>query len=219
MHERFLHEDMNTLSSHRLLSICYSLLAISFLFVSACTHVIPRFGIGGRYLEGKSEVTKSRGGNIDKAILSLEAVVREDPTYQDSLTLLGRAYYKKGRYEDAKLILQRALVVNKEDEIAWIVLGLAQMGLGDDGRGLESIKGGLTLLSKAMRDSYRGFNPWDLNGLVRSSLRRSIVLATKGLEDKENLIRATELLLARIDDEEIWRGREVNMERRREAEH
>ncbi len=208
---------MRTLSPHRFSVISYILVVIVYWLASGCTHIIPRFGIGGRYLEGKGEVTKSRGGDIDKAILSLEAVVREDPTYQDSITLLGRAYYKKSRYEDAKLILQRALVVNKEDEIGWIVLGLAQMRLGDDGRGLESIKGGLTLLSKAMRDGYRGFNPWDLNGLVRSSLRRSIVLATKGLEDKEDLIRATELLLARIDDEEIWRGREANVERRREA--
>lgn len=80
------------------------LLAVSFLLLSSCTHAIPRFGIGGRYAEGKEEVTKTRGGNIDRAISALEAVVRQDPTYRDSLTLLARAYYKKGRNGDAKQI-------------------------------------------------------------------------------------------------------------------
>jgi len=107
---------------------CYLLVAICYLLIAGCTHAIPRFGTGGRYAEGKAEVTKSRGGNLDRAILSLEAVVRQDPTYEDSLTLLGRAYYKKGRYGDARQILERALVVNKEDDT---VIGVA--GAGKDG--------------------------------------------------------------------------------------
>lgn len=175
--------------------------------------------MGGRYLEGKQEVTKIRGGNIDKAIVNLEAVVREDPMYQDSLTLLGRAYYKRGRYEDAKVILQRALAVNKEDEIAWLVLGITQLRLGEDQKGLASVKGGLTLLSKAMRDQYRGFPQWDLNGFVNISLRRAVVVARKDLEEKENLIRATEILLSRIDDEERLQVQELNEKRRRDAEN
>jgi tetratricopeptide (TPR) repeat protein len=197
--------------------VIFLLLAIILSFVSGCSHAIPRFGIGGRYVEAKGELTKGRGGNIDKAILDLEAVVREEPTYQDSLTLLGRAYYKKGRYEDTRAILQRALVVNKDDEIAWVVLGLAQMKLGDDQKGLESLKGGLTLLSKAMRDSYRGFSGWDVNGSVRTSLRRSVLLATKGSGEKENLIQATEILLSRIDDEEWRQTRDQDLQRRRDA--
>lgn len=182
----------------------YWLLAVGFLLISSCTHAIPRFGIGGRYLEGKEEVTRSRGGNLDRAIVSLEAVVRQDPTYKDSLTLLGRAYYKKGGYEDARQILIRALALNKNDEIAWLVLGLCQLRLGDEQRGLESIKGGLTLLGKAMRDGYKEFPEWDPNRVVRTSLRRAILAATKGVEEKTNLIRSVEVLLDRIDDEE-WR--------------
>ncbi|MBI2996936.1 MAG: tetratricopeptide repeat protein [Deltaproteobacteria bacterium] len=184
------------------------LVAASLWLASSCTHAIPRFGIGGRYAEGKAEVTKSRGGNLDRAILSLEAVVRQDPTYEDSLTLLGRAYYKKGRYGDARQILERALLVKKDDEIAWLALGLAQMRLGEDQKGLETVKGALTLLGRAMTDGYREYPEWDPNRVVRTSLRRSVVQATKGLEEKNDLIRSLEVLLDRIDDEEWRQGRD-----------
>ena len=94
-----------------------------------------------------------------------------------------------------------------------MVLGLAQMRLGQDQQGLESLKGGLTLLGKAMRDNYRGFSDWDRQGTVRKSARRSIFLATKGLEEKENLMRSIELLIGRVDEEEWHQGRDQAMER------
>lgn len=184
---------------------CYSLVAISCVSVFACWRP-PGFGLGGRYLDGKAEVTKAHGGDIDKGIALLESVAKEKPPYQDSLTLLGRAYYKKGRYQDALQTLRRAVGVNKEDEIAWICLGLAFLRLGDDQIGLESLKVGLTLLSRVSKHGYKGLDPWDLRGSVQSALRRTISLASKGLEEKKNLIAETETLLQRIDDEE-WRGK------------
>lgn len=207
---------MRTSSNDRLSATGYLLVAISYLLISGCTHAIPRFGTGGRYQEGRDEVTRRRGGNIDQAILSLEAVVRDNPTYRDSLTLLARAYYKKERYQDAFQIVQRALVVNREDEIAWLVLGLTQLRLGMNQQGLESIKGGLTLLSKAMRDGYGGFPQWDLNGFVRSALRRSVLQVTKGLDEKENLIQAVERLLTTIDEEEWYQRGDRAVERGQE---
>lgn len=144
---------------------------------------------------------------MDLAITTLESVVQRNPFYRDSLTLLGKAYYKRGRYRDSIGILQRAVAVNKEDEIAWILLGLAQMRLGEDQAGLESLKGGLTLLARASQNGYRGIEFWDRNKQVAGALHRTILLARKGLEDKESLIRQAETLLQRIDDEE-WRGRQ-----------
>ena len=164
------------------------------------------FGIGGRYQSAKFEIVR-RGGNIGTAIVKLEYVVSRDPLYKDSLTLLGRAYYNSRRYRDAFQILKRAVAVNREDEIAWITLGMAQLRLGDDARGLESFKGGLTLLIRESKDGfYKGLDNWDLNGLVRRSLRRAIFFAAKGLEEKKRIIRIGEILLARIDDEE-WYGK------------
>ena len=180
--------------------------AVCSLLLSSCgdvfTHNIPRFGIGGHYNEGREQFTRGKGGDMDKAVAALEAVVREDPTYKDSLTLLGRAYYRKGRYQDASQILQRALAVNKSDEIAWLTLGMTQLQLGQDERGIETLKGAVTLVSKVSVHGYRGFPEWDVKGGVRSAISRAAFEITKGSENKDNILRACDTLLSRMDDEE-----------------
>jgi len=200
------------LSTRRVRAIGSVLLGLGLLAAFGCSHAIPRWGKAGRYLEAKQELTR-RGGNLDQAIANLEGIVKDDPLYQDSLTLLARSYYKRGRYKDAFEILRRAVAVRKEDEIAWVVLGLTQIRLGNDESGLESLKGGLTLLSGAMKDGYRDFPAWDKNGLVRASLRRAVLLAAKGLEEKTNLMQATETLLVRIDEEEWYQRGDKQVDR------
>lgn len=186
-------------------AICYLLFAILLGF--ACGRP-GGIGLGGRYLDGRTEVT-GRGGNIKLAISKLEEVVQKDPFYRDSLTLLGRAYYKDGRYRDALQILQRALAIKEDDEIAWVSLALTQLRLGDEENGLKSIKGGLTLLGRVSKEGYRGYVYWDRNGLVRVALRRAVLEATKGLEEKQRIIQSTEVLLARIDEENWLQEREA----------
>jgi tetratricopeptide (TPR) repeat protein len=185
------------------------LLVLSSGFLAGCGvfhHDIPRFGIGGHYNEGREQFLKGRGGDMDRAINALDSVVREDPTYRDSLTLLGRAYYNKGNYEVARQILQRALLVKKDDEIAWVTLGMAQLQLGEAEKGIETLQGAITLISKVSRSGYRNFPQWDSKGLVRSYISRSVVEIRKGPEGKANLIRTCETLLSRIDDEENYQG-------------
>jgi tetratricopeptide (TPR) repeat protein len=163
---------------------------------------IPRFGVGGRYEEGKDQFLRGRGGDMDTAIDALEFVVSKDPAYKNSLMYLGRAYYRKGRYQDAHAILQRALALNREDELAWLAFGLTQLRLGQVDKGLESLKGGITLASRVMVDGYHNFIYWDTRGLIRASIRRSAFLLTKGTEEKDNVIQATDRLLLVVDEEE-----------------
>ena len=210
---------MRTFNKSRFSVIGYLLLAIGIQLTFGCSRPDWFVGVGGKYNQANMELIRGRGANVDKAILNLESIVQENPTYRDSLTLLGKAYYKKGRYQDAYLILQRALALNKEDEIAWLVFGLAQIRVGDGRNGLESIKGGLTLLGRAMKDDYRGFSGWDQRATVRASLNRSVLQAIKGLDETENLIRSTELLLARIDDEEWAQRRGTSIDRTTEGGH
>jgi len=185
--------------------------------LSGCFRLGP-IGTGGRYNEGRKEVTR-RGGDVDKAIVDLEEVVKQNPTYKDSLTLLGRAYYKKTQYQAAHQILQRALAVNKEDEIAWVSLGLTQLRLGMDEKGLEAIQGGITLFNKATQDIYHpymGFKYWDRAGLVKTALRRAITAARNGLQAKDEIIRTSEALLAAIDHEEFFQRFEKSGEQKQE---
>lgn len=170
-------------------------------------------GVGGHYNDARSEFV-GRGGNFDNAVANLEYVVSRDPSYKDSLTLLGRAYYRKGRYRDAFQVLQRALAVNSQDEIAWIALGLTELRLSNNEKGMESLKGGLTLLSKVSKGGYKGIDFWDKNHLVQNALRRTAFLVTKGLEEKQDIIQSGERLLATIDNEE-WHGKMEQEENRR----
>ena len=167
-----------------------------------CNHYIPRFGAGGRYEEGREQFLRGRGGDMDTAIASLEYVVREDPTYKYSLTYLGRAYYRKQRYQEAYAVLQRAVTVNKEDEQGWMALGTTQLRLGQMDKGIESLKGGITLASKVMVDGYHNYLYWDTRGLIRASLQRSAFLIVKGPEEKNNIVQNMDRLMALIDEEE-----------------
>ena len=190
---------------HRFLSwLGYSLLSVGCLMLFGCSAPSWHFGVGGKYNEGRQEVTRPRGGDLDKAIADLETIAAQNPTYRDTLTLLGRAYYKKSRYQAAVQVLKRALAVNRDDEIAWITLGLAQLQLGDDANGIKALEGGLTLFSKESKDGYKGIDFWDKTGAVRLALRRAVFAVTKG--EKRAIIRNTQLLLAQIDQEE-WLGK------------
>lgn len=167
-----------------------------------CNHSIPRFGVGGRYEEGKEQFLRGRGGDMDMAVSALEYVVSQDPTYKFSLTYLGRAYYRKQRYQDAFAVLQRAVAVNQDDEMAWMALGTTQLRIGQTDKGIESLKGGVTLASKVMVDGYHNFLYWDTRGLIRASLQRSAFLILKGSDEKNNIVQNMDRLMALIDEEE-----------------
>jgi tetratricopeptide (TPR) repeat protein len=185
----------------------YSVIGLSFLFfaclaLSSCSNTLPRFGFGGRYEEGRDQFLRGRGGDMDKAVVALEYVVSQDPTYKESLTYLGRAYYRKERYKDAYAILQRAVTVNKDNEIAWLALGVTELRLGQNDKGIETLKGGITLASKALGEGYKNYERWDIRGVVKASVRRCAFYLAKGPEEKESILQCTDRLLALIDDEE-----------------
>ena len=179
------------------------LVLLSLLLFAGCTaKQLPYFGVGGRYEEGKEHFFRGRGGDMDTAVVALEYVVSRDPTYKKSLTYLGRAYYRKERYQDAYAILQRAVAVDKDDEIAWLALGATQLRLGQNDKGIETLKGGITLASKVMVEGYHFYDKWDIRGIIRGTIRRCAFNLTKGIEEKENILQCTDRLLTLVDDEE-----------------
>jgi tetratricopeptide (TPR) repeat protein len=182
--------------------ILFAVIFITAWTVGCTQQQIPRFGVGGRYEEGKEQFLRGRGGNMDMAVEALEFVVSKDPTYKNSLMYLGRAYYRKGRYQDAYAILQRALALNQEDELAWLAFGATQLRVGQVEQGVESLKGGVTLASKVMVDGYHNYLYWDTRGVIRASIRRSAFLLTKGADERDGILQTTERLLAQIDEEE-----------------
>jgi len=180
----------------------YKKLLLVAVLIFGCSNSLPRFGTGGRYEEGRDQFLRGRGGDMDRAVVALEAVVMADPTYKDSLTYLGRAYYRKGRYQDAFAILQRALAVNPDNEIAWISLGVTQLQLGENEKGIETLKSGITLASKVMVEGYHNYEKWDIRRTIQTSIRRSAFLLISESQAKEKIIQSVNQLLAQVDDEE-----------------
>ena len=213
---RFGVKHVSLFGSGLILGLIVSLLA------SGCSFLdlrLPALGKAGKYRTAKRDLAKPRGTGASTAVPLLEAIVKKDPFYRDTLTLLGRAYYQQRRYSAALQILQRAVLVNKEDEIAWLLLGLTQLRLGNDQKGLESFRGGLSLLNaKATKYGYRGYESWDVNKLVQSSIRRAIFQVQKGgLDNKQTLIRSGELILTRIELEEYFQEGDKAVEEQMEA--
>jgi tetratricopeptide (TPR) repeat protein len=180
----------------------YKKLLLVAVLIYGCSNSVPRFGTGGRYEEGRDQFLRGRGGDMDRAVVALEAVVMADPTYKDSLTYLGRAYYRKGRYQDAFAILQRAVAVNPDNEIAWISLGVTQLQLGENEKGIETLKSGITLASKVMVEGYHNYEKWDIRRTIQTSIRRSAFLLISESQAKEKIIQSVNQLLAQVDDEE-----------------
>jgi len=69
-------------------------------------------------------------------------------------------------------------------------------------KGIETLKGGITLASKVMVEGYHHYERWDIRGTIRTAIRRGAFYLTKGVEEKENIIQSTDRLLALIDEEE-----------------
>ena len=180
----------------------YKKLLLVAVLIYGCSNSLPRFGTGGRYEEGRDQFLRGRGGDMDRAVVALEAVVMADPTYKDSLTYLGRAYYRKGRYQDAFAILQRAVAVNPDNEMAWISLGVTQLQLGENEKGIETLKSGITLASKVMVEGYHNYEKWDIRRTIQTSIRRSAFLLISESQAKEKIIQSVNQLLAQVDDEE-----------------
>jgi len=180
----------------------YKKLLLVAVLIYGCSNSLPRFGTGGRYEEGRDQFLRGRGGDMDRAVVALEAVVMADPTYKDSLTYLGRAYYRKGRYQDAFAILQRAVAVNPDNEMAWMSLGVTQLQLGENEKGIETLKSGITLASKVMVEGYHNYEKWDIRRTIQTSIRRSAFLLISESQAKEKIIQSINQLLAQVDDEE-----------------
>lgn len=184
---------------HRFISVVFII-----AFLSACGVRLPAVGIEGHYRQGRSLLIRPDRGTVGQSVSYLEEVAKRDPFYKDTLTLLARALYYQGVYQDAFQFAQRAVVVDKEDGTAWLMLGLIRLRLGDDEAGLENVKTGVALINKVSKNGYRGYVRWDINGLIRNSIRQTMVVITRdGLINKDEVIRASEQILTRMDDEEL----------------
>jgi tetratricopeptide (TPR) repeat protein len=67
----------------------------------------------------------SKTGRIDDAIDQGSQVLKQNPNHEPTLLLLGDLYSRKGRWKDAKDVLNRYVLADDKNFTAWFTLGVA----------------------------------------------------------------------------------------------
>jgi tetratricopeptide (TPR) repeat protein len=185
------------------------------LFVSGClTAAIVISGCPGVQVAQQVQTGRAalQSGRPSDAVGHLMRAAELDPNYTTHhklpgsvLTYLGRAYYETGKDAEALSTLEKAVGKNKDDHLAHLYLGLANLrnGRPEGGRreaeeGLEGIHRSLEYIAS---DSFYGIY-WDPGRQIRSDIENT--LAGK-LNASEFAVAAQRI--GREIDQEIDRAR------------
>jgi tetratricopeptide (TPR) repeat protein len=183
----------------RVFAICSSVL----VFISACSPV------GSDVQAGRNAL---QTGHPNDAVSYLMRAADADPNYKipyririGVLGYLGRAYLETGKDQEARQTLERAVILDKDDPLAHLYLGVALLRTGERQRGRKEINEGLRVIDDTLEyiaaDRVNGYF-WDPGMDIRNDIRQT--LAAK-LDDTE-LASAAERI-GRQFDEEIDKAR------------
>jgi len=152
-------------------------------------------------------------GNNEAALGYFQSAAHIDPNYvygtalrQNIWSYLGRSEYAVGQFPQARESLEKALSINRGQDMARLYLGLTLARSGNRQQGLKEIEGGmrgihdwLEYITQARRFSYGLY--WDPRREIRSSIEGDLaVLSGKGV-DVHKLIADGEWLGKRVEEE------------------
>jgi tetratricopeptide (TPR) repeat protein len=169
-------------------------------------------------------------GNNEAALAYFQSAAQKDPTYVHGTALrqgiwsyVGRSEYATGRLPQAQKSLERALSVNREEDVARLYLGLTLARAGDRQKGLKEIEGGmrgihdwLEYVTQAHRFTFGKF--WDPRGEIRSAIQGDLRMISGRDLNWERLIADGEWLGKRIEEEGDLARRDESREMSRESE-
>jgi tetratricopeptide (TPR) repeat protein len=176
-------------------------------FVSACA----TFQAGSNVQSGRLAFSI---GNYPTARSYFESASQVDPNYIYHSDLpggsvqsyLGRADYVTERYAQARGELERALAIDKDDNVARLYLGLTFARMGDQVRGLKEIQSPMQALydwiwyvQEHFRYSYGQF--WDINGTIRAAIRVDLAMIASKEINWPTLLADGEWLGKKMDEE------------------
>ena len=153
-----------------------------------------------------------------------------DPNYVHGTALrqgvwsyVGRSEYASGRFPQARQSLERALSMNREENLARLYLGLTLARDGDRQRGLKEIEGGmrgiydwLEYVTQAHRFSFGRF--WDPSGEIRSAIQSDLAMISGRDVDLQRIIAEGESLGKRVEQESDRARRDETREMTRDSE-
>ena len=168
-------------------------------------------------------VTRGRvaliSGRPEEAAEYFTRAAATDPNYQTSYafresswTYLGRAYYEMGKYGEARTVLDKALVLDPNDSIARLYLGMTLTRSNDRERGLVEMQTGLNgihALLDSLASSNVAISYWDPNKQIRKMIESGLAGKPSAIELTVTAQRVGKLVEVEIDKEKLDRERAV----------
>jgi tetratricopeptide (TPR) repeat protein len=193
------------------LSLALSSLVV---FFSGCTslQVNSEFGSGREaYLAGKNDV----------ALSYFQSTAQKDSAYtyygyafrQGIWSYVGRTEYAIGSFPQARQSLERALSLNRNEELARLYLGLTLVRSGDRQQGLKEMEGGMRAiydqteyLTQNFRFSLGQF--WDPGREIRTAIQDNLAMLSSREVDVQTVLANGEWLGKRVEQEIDWARRD-----------
>jgi tetratricopeptide (TPR) repeat protein len=119
-------------------------------------------------------------------------------------TYVGRTQYATKKYQDARQSLERALAVDKDDNLARLYLGLTLVRSGDPARGLKEIESAMQGIHDWLEyiERSRPFEAfWDPLREIRKAIEKDLDNTSGKDVDPEQLIADAEWLGNKMEDE------------------
>ena len=168
-------------------------------------------------------------GNNEAALGYFESAAQIDPNYvygtaltENIWSYVGRSQYSIGNLPQARNSLEKALSLNKEEDMARLYLGLTLARSGDRQQGLKEIQGGMRGISdwseyitQAYRFSFGQF--WDTRREIRSAIQTDLAMMDRKELDWQKLISDGEWLGKRVEEEIDLARRDEWEDRRRDS--
>lgn len=168
-------------------------------------------------------------GNNAVALGYFEKAAELDPNYvygtalrQNIWSYVGRSEYSASKLPQAQNSLEKALSLNKEEDMARLYLGLTLVRSGNRPEGLKEIQGGMRgistwieYISQAHRFSFGQF--WDTTREIRTAIQEDLAMSDSKELDWQKLISDGEWLGKRLEEEIDLARRDEREDRLRDS--
>ena len=164
---------------------------------------------GGQFQSGRRALL---GGDPETAVGYFNAVADTDPNYVNVIqnyresiwTYLGRSQYEAKRYPDARKSLERALSLDRDDQLAKLYLGATLVRTGDPSRGLKEVETSLKGLYDWIEymNRTRPFQAfWDPSFQIRKQIDQTVAAISSRDAKPEQLIADAEWVGKMFEEE------------------
>jgi len=168
-------------------------------------------------------------GNNAVALDYFQKAADLDPNYvygtalrQNIWSYVGRSEYSASKLPQAQNSLEKALSLNKEEDMARLYLGLTLVRSGNRPEGLKEIQGGMRgisawieYISQAHRFSFGQF--WDTTREIRTAIQEDLAMSDSKELDWQKLISDGEWLGKRLEEEIDLARRDEREDRLRDS--